>query len=274
VVRTSCNATTGAFSASVQVSAADAVLVAWLDPFVAGDRGAAYTRIANTTAPITGLGVVLGRVGLRSESGTALTNASIDTWDADQDGDIPITATGASVTVAAAQLAVRSGANFTPGGSVTAPSVRVLAGGTWTAGANTLTTTGGGTGACDSGTAPAVCVEGTLAAGTGVVRVQSTASTQVRGDATFATLELVPGSGSPTIDLRGTQTFATLLVGNGTNAVTAGTSWNPTLTVTGTTTVAAGATLSFTGTGPLVAQGTLVVDGSFAGSGTGTVTAR
>lgn len=269
---TSCDATTGAFSRSVAVTAADSVVAVFMDPSSPGDRSVTYTRNLDTSTSITGLTVVLGRTSIRSESGTPVTNGSIDLYDSTQDADIPASSDGTTLTVAGTQLVVRSGATFAPGGDVSVPRLRII--GTYQRGSAMTTITAGDTGGCDTVSPPAFCNEGSFPAGTGLVRVTSPSSTVIRGDTAFATLEVVPASGSPVIQLWNIQSYETLVMGDGAASVTVDTSANPTLTISGTTTIRANATMAHTGSGTITAQGPLVVDGSLSGAGTGTLTAN
>lgn len=264
-VRVPCDAASGAYNATVAVSAANQVVVAYLDPAAPGDRGTTYTRSIDLVSGLPAITISRDRVRVRSESATNMANAAIATWDATQDPDIAADSAGGTLTVATGELHVDAGHTFAPGGNVTTPSLHVD--GTYQAASTTVTLTGAGTGTCASGPGsmrPLCTGAGAYQRATATTRFTGSGTSHVEGG-TYGTLVLQPNATSGTFELGATgtgTTVGTFTIGDGVTAATASTSaFAPSIDVTGNLTVTAASTLTGNGTG------TITVDGNVGGAG-------
>ncbi len=265
-----CNATTGAFSFSnVPLSGTHLITI-----YLVGsgtEQGVLYTRNANTTSAISGLLITEDFIRLRGVT-SAITNATINTWDNSNDTAIPAASTGVALTTTATQrigVFVEAGQTFQPGGNVTV--TKAIIEGTWTSGAEVLEVTGTGDDDCDDtdslNAMDPFCrrTAGTFNAGTGTVRLtlaQGTAHTDVNGPLTFNNYQVHPAVAGQDLCFvdNGTITVATAELGNGT-AVSASI-WGRLDAVNGagTVTIASGATLD--GSGAIEARGNVTGGGT------------
>ena len=85
-------------------------------------RAFTFTKASSTSGNITNLDLYKDRVIVKHEGtiGTSTTNADLDSYDGDDDVDIPFKVTGANLDVnATTTLYVAPGSEFAPGGTVT-----------------------------------------------------------------------------------------------------------------------------------------------------------
>lgn len=268
VGNTSCAAGDGSFSFTGINTAANQVIAIYFNTN-GGDRGVAYTRPVNNSTDIAGIRVFEDEAVLGSETATGWTNANLETWDDDNDADVPLTITGTTMTAPGeTRIRVDSGASFTPTGTVTIP--RLWIEGTYNgAPGETLTFTRGGDSACSGSSSMsnhyAFCNSGTFNAPP-ITRITSTTTTSLASGATYQTLSIEPTSGSPTINLgyswNSPDSFAqTLVVGTGSAAVVASAQENK-FTVTGNTTINALATINTENGGTFEANGNVTGAGA------------
>lgn len=121
---------------------------------------------------------------------------------------------------------------YTPGGDVNSPSMKIMTGSTYTGGSETLTLSGSGT-----GTSRPFIVDGTFTATTNVVSYTGTSAVEVQAT-TYNDLYLYPASGTQTYTL-GTTTSQTItinddfLIGNGGTITVNHTTYDPALVIKG-----------------------------------------
>jgi hypothetical protein len=262
-----CAPVTGAFQANPVWAAGDTITL-YHDGMAGGHRGTAYVRTAAaSTTDITGVIVPNVEVYLNTLSATPITATDINTWDADNDSDIPIQYPVASKLVASAMLVLNQN-TFRPGVTVQAPSMFSTASATYDAQATRLELTGSGSGICTtSATARPLCLNGSFLPGTGTVAFLGSTVANLVSGGTYANIEIT-SSGTNTIHLTGsddTSLTATSLTitGSGGAPVVSTSAQSPTVTITGDVTVSGTATLGGAGTGMLTIGGDI--------SGTGLV---
>ncbi len=266
-VNTTCSSVDGSFSIGGINTATDQVIAIYFNTN-GGNVGVAYTRPVDNATNITGIRIFKDEAVIGSQTATGWTVANLETWDQDNDADVPVIITGTTMTAAGeTRIRVDSSTSFTPTGTVTIP--RLWVEGTYNgAPGETLTLTSGGDSACSGGSMAsryAFCNSGTFNAPP-LVLVTSPNTTSLASGATYQTLEIRPSSGSPTINLGYSWTAAdsyaqTLIVGDGTIAVDASAQENK-FTVFGTTTINANASVRTENGGTFEANGSVTGAGS------------
>jgi len=118
-----CTLNTGVYSITgVTGLSAGAVVSVFVDTATSANQSATITR-ASGSGDLTGLQVIQGRVTVRDEDGTSITNANIGQYDADNNANIPFTSNSNNLSVTAGhKLLVWTGKTYTPGGTVTTAS--------------------------------------------------------------------------------------------------------------------------------------------------------
>jgi|GEM_PF-1691275 len=115
-----CTLNTGAYSITgVTGLSSGAVVSVFVDTATSANQSATITRAVGS-GDLTGLQVIQGRVTVRDEDGTSITNANLGQYDADDNANIPFTSNAGALSVTAGhKLLVWTGKTFTPGGTVT-----------------------------------------------------------------------------------------------------------------------------------------------------------
>lgn len=231
-------------------------------------KGAAYTHNTDTQTNITGISLYKNRTIIRSESGTSITNADINSYDQSTDIDIPIASDGTHVVAdLGTKITVNTGDTYAPGGNVTTPKLHIK--GTYTGGSENLIVYGGGTSSsCDSALSSLrpLCIEGGTFSANSNSTLFSASSDALIQNATYNTLTLNPGANSVTHTLMaGTFTVnGALSMGNGLNS---------SVTITAapnSTTLTCNSSLTIASNTAFVANGsnTTTVKGNWTNSGT------
>ncbi|MCW2925949.1 MAG: hypothetical protein JWM98_3353 [Thermoleophilia bacterium] len=164
-VNATCNATTGAFTANVNLASAGQLLTVFTDTNSAAAHAATYVRNANTTSPITGLRLVQRRVWIASVGGGTISEGSFSVASQSLDSDIPLSyAAGPPPAVSTdpgVGIVVGAGATLATCSSLNTTSMHVSSSGTYTNGCSDVRFTGSGEGGCTGGPGVArpLCVD-------------------------------------------------------------------------------------------------------------------
>ena len=220
-----CSSSNGEFYFGVaRPGAADNDIVVFLDT-AGGNKGALYTHNNDTTTPIKGLTLFKDRLWIQSESATSITHEDIDSYDKDNDADIPVTVTQDvtdDMTVdSGVEMHIPSGETFAfASGLATLYVDKLHIIGTYSGGTEGLTLTGAGSSStCDDTVANLrpLCIDSgsftepsyTYFTGAGASLIEAT---------TYNDLYIQPGANSTTHTLNtGTVTANGLLtLGDGT----------------------------------------------------------
>ena len=256
-----CTLATGAYSVTgVTISAVNDVITVYLD----GETpdAVAVTTAADTTSSITLFHLYQNRAIFRSE-GTAITNTNLEQWDKDDDPDIffdsDLSGTYNLTVDANNKIVVWTGDTFTPGGTVTTPSMELT--GTYTASSFTLTLNSTGSGAtctAAAGTMMPFCINGgTFTYGTSTLTFTGATTATSIASTTYYNLNLGGAATTTTYTAAGNITVTnvlTIVSSSGTNTFDAS-SYTITLSGTGTpfvnneTFTASTSTIKYTGNG-------------------------
>ncbi len=273
-IPTSCAAGTGAFSIQARTQPGDLLLV-FMNPSSAGDKGATYSLGPAVAGPVSGLVIARGQVRVSTAPSGTMTptimsryDSSISTWHAGEP-DIPVDVTTTAVTATSAELMIESSSRLL----VSTRRVDVAAidlAGQLDVGANAVSVASSGTNSsCTAaiGTSVPMCIRsGGAFASTAASTFDylGTAATDV-WPTTYGVLRVLPAA-SPTYRL-GVSGSSDPIVAQGGLAIGTGTSgqavivdtsaYAPNVTVTGAATVARYATLSGSGAGTILVNGTL-----------------
>ncbi|MCW2926008.1 MAG: hypothetical protein JWM98_3412, partial [Thermoleophilia bacterium] len=163
-VNATCDATTGAFTANVNLTSAGQLLTVFTDTNSAAAHAATYVRNANTTSPITGLRLVQRRVWIASVGGGTVTEGHLSSASSSLDGDIPLSvdpSSSALSTDTGVGIVVGAGATLATCRSLTTTSMHVTSTATYTNGCSDVRFTGSGEGGCTGGPGVArpLCVD-------------------------------------------------------------------------------------------------------------------
>ena len=245
---TSCNTSTGAFTASVPMPAVagDGIIV-WIDGNATdGATAIRYDGTGNSTGHI----VYTNTATVTSDDATATTNTVMDFYDSGGDVDIPYTVTTSNLTVASGiELLVFTGKSYTPGGTVAT------------------------TGAADfhvDDSSTATLGNATNAMSRDIL-VDAGATLNINADTTIAGGDITTTSTGAVAATGGTVTMdGSGNIGGGSGAITI---YNLVVSNTFTTTITSSTTISnnLTVTGSLASSGSVTTTVNGAISGTGTI---
>ena len=225
---------TGAFTiAAVTVASGDVVTV-FVDNVADANEAVAVTKY-DGSGNITGVLLYEEHLTVGSADNQNLTNTNLGNYDNSVSGDEDVffehntssfTCDGVASTTGLCvdgtgqstqeRLYIKTGNTLSPGGNVQTAKVQVV--GTYTAGSETLTLTGSGT-----GTSKPFLVSGTFTPSTGTVVYNSTSATEIRANTTipdYYNLSLIP-AGTVTYTLTDSGFVeGALTIGDGSHALT------------------------------------------------------
>jgi hypothetical protein len=194
----------GTYSFTSVTVAADQEVAVFMN---ATDKGIAATVAKDaSTTPIT-LNPIEGRVWVKEEWTTNITNTLLDNSDKNVTGctNVPYTVTGTALTVDDTyKIVIETGKTFVPGGNVTTPAMEIMAStATYTAGSNTLILSSAGSGTtctADAGTMMPLCIVagGVFTASSDTVQYSAATGTLTVAAATYNNLTLSNSSGTDT----------------------------------------------------------------------------
>ena len=238
------------------------------------------TELGVTYSNVTGTGTTVevfkDRLTFETLNSVPVTNADVGVYDATHDPWIPVDVTAGAltetvpITIFVADAA--SGVSpFRPGGNVTATNL--VTSGWMRPDANTISLTGSGTASgCSNATGAKMpyCRSGnTMAADTSTVRFTGTGNIEIPSQ-TYYTLEHVPPSGSPSMNLGTSTVTRDLVIGGagGTPQEQLNGEWNN-LTVGRDFVIHAGSSVTGSDTNTITVEGSMTGAGTFSSSGTG-----